>query len=291
MKDKIVFIVNPISGTKDKRQLIGELTLHHEYKVKLTQKAGDATSIAAEAVGRGAKAVIAVGGDGTVRETAIALKDTTVPLGIIPCGSGNGLARHLHIPTNFMQALAVIEGGHVSKCDYASTLSHPFFCTMGVGFDAEVSHVFAESGKRGPLNYVKSVLETFNGYQARHYTLHMPHGSIERKALLVTVANAAQYGNNARIAPDASVADGLLDVTVLLDGFKLYTVEAAIQLFAGRLKSNPLIETYRVPSLTIEREAAGMAHLDGEPLRLPARIPIKIHPSSLRVIIPPGTRI
>ncbi len=293
---RIIVIVNPISGTKDKENIVETLRHNPLCQVMLTEGPGDAVRFAKMAARTGARAVIAVGGDGTVRETALGLLGSDTPLGIIPAGSGNGLARHLGIPLNPSQALEVLGKCHVVRCDYGLALGRPFFCTMGVGFDAEVSDCFARSARRGPISYVKSVLSVYHSYKAEDYRITLPDRVIERRAMLVTVANAAQYGNNAMIAPDASVTDGMLDVTILLDGNRIHTIEAALQLFTGRVYRNPLVETFRVSHLTIERISAPAdslitAHLDGEPTRLPNRIDVGLRCASLPIITLPGRKV
>lgn len=286
----MLVIVNPISGTKGKEALIREMQEHPMCEVVCTRGPGQATRLATEAVRSGARGVIAVGGDGTVREAAIALVGGDVPLGIIPAGSGNGLARHLHIPMNPRKALELIGEWHVCHCDYGIAHQRPFFCTMGVGFDAEVSHRFAQSARRGSRAYAISTLNVYNDYKPEDYRIHLPGLTIERRALLVTVANASQYGNGAMIAPGASVCDGLLDVTLLLAGDHLRTIEAATQLFTGRIHRNPLVETYRVPRLRIERETAGHAHFDGEAAELPAVIDIEVMAGALPVLTLPDIK-
>lgn len=288
---KVLVIVNPISGTKGKEKIIEYFHRTPAYTVAYTGEAGDATRLAADAAAADVSAVIAVGGDGTVREVAMGLLGGDIPLGIIPSGSGNGLARHLGIPLDYPKAMEIITREHIVRCDCGMVGDSPFFCTMGVGFDAVVSHMFAESDRRGPVSYAQAVLKCYNGYQPEEYRLIFPDKTIERRAFLLTVANAAQYGNNARIAPEASVTDGLLDVTVLLAGDHLHTVEACLQMFAGGLRRNPLIETYRTPSVRIERASAGYAHLDGEPLTLPATLDVAVRPCVLPIFTNPDTAI
>jgi len=292
--NRILVIVNPISGTKDKADIVAALSSHRLCHIETTTKPGDATTLAATAARQGAKAVIAVGGDGTVRETALGLIGSPTPLGIIPTGSGNGLARHLRIPMNVRKALAVIEAWHIVDCDYGTAAALPFLCTMGIGFDAEVSRRFALTSGRGPFNYVCSTLAAFHSYTPRTYSIALPDRTITRKALLITVANATQYGNNARIAPQASITDGLLDIIILNAGDPINTLRAAVQIFTGQILQNPLIETYQTPSLSIVPRPVSLhdiqspaIHLDGEPMLSPrSHIDISIHPAALRILCP-----
>ncbi len=291
LSSNVLVIVNPISGTKGKEKIIEYFHRTPSYTVAYTRGAGDATRMAAAAASNDISAVIAVGGDGTVREVAMGLLGGNIPLGIIPSGSGNGLARHLGLPLDYSKAMEIITMEHIVRCDCGMVGHAPFFCTMGVGFDAAVSHLFAESEKRGPIAYVQAALKSYQNYSPENYRIILPEKTIERKAFLLTIANAAQYGNNARIAPNASVTDGMLDVTILQAGDHLHTVEACLEMFAGGLHRNPLIETYRTPQVRIERSTPGNAHLDGEPLILPAAIDICIRPKALPIFTNPDRKI
>jgi diacylglycerol kinase family enzyme len=162
-KKKIVFIVNPISGTSGKKfvlRLIDEYLDRnlYDYEVVKTERMGHATELAREAVAQKADIVCSIGGDGTVNEVASGLIHTRTALAIIPSGSGNGLARHLRIPTDPLSAIKILNRGLVQEMDYGTVNGKPFFCTCGVGFDAFISQKFAESGKRGPVSYLENVL-------------------------------------------------------------------------------------------------------------------------------------
>lgn len=155
------------------------------------------------------------GGDGTINEIARSLVHTDTALGIIPCGSGNGLARHLHIPMEPKKALEVLNEGCLDTIDYGKINGTDFFCTCGVGFDAFVSLKFAHAGKRGLLTYLEKTLQESLKYQPETYELETENGVSKYKAFLIACGNASQYGNNAYIAPQATLTDGLLDVTIL----------------------------------------------------------------------------
>ena len=220
LKKRIIFIVNPISGTHSKEtipQLIEEKIDHskYDYSIQRTQYAGNASQIAAEAARDGVDIVVAVGGDGTINEIGRALIHTRTAMGIIPCGSGNGLARHLNIPMIARKALDVINAGTVRTIDYGIIDGHPFFCTCGVGFDAFVSLKFSDSGKRGLLTYLENTLHESLTYQPEIYEIENASGTARYKAFLIACANASQYGNNAYIAPQASLTAGMMDITVL----------------------------------------------------------------------------
>lgn len=291
MTDKLMLIINPISGTAGKAGL-AEMVIRHlrpsgyDIDVRYTTCRGDATRLAREAVELGYSGVLAAGGDGTINETARALCGTGVALGIIPAGSGNGLARHVGIPIDPELSLSVIEQKHLEDVDYGTVNGSEFFCTMGVGFDAAVSHRFAKQRRRGKLMYVKSAIDEFATYQPETYTLSANGRIITRQAFLVAVANASQYGNNAYIAPEASITDGLLDVTVIHQGNPLETARMGIDMMTGYLNKNMLIETFRTPSVVIYRESAGPAHIDGEPVESGPILDIRCHHAKLKMFTP-----
>lgn len=286
-----LLIINPIAGTSSKQQLPESVaqalaSLNTELTVRYTTGSGDATQFARHAVAEGMNAVLAAGGDGTVNETAKGLSGSNVPLGIIPCGSGNGLARHLGIPLDIRGALNVLKLQNVVDCDHGSVNGKPFFCTFGIGFDAAVSDVFARSKQRGKLTYVRSTVEQYFSYQPETYAISANGTDITEKAFLVAVCNASQYGNNAYIAPRASITDGLLDVTVVHAGNLLTTALVGLDLLTGMIEENMLTHTFRSAEIMISRSAPGVVHLDGEPLTMDAELHIKCHAGALRVFTP-----
>ena len=216
----IAFIVNPISGTKAKNRvgkLIRELLDLQQFSptVVVTEYAGHATQLAQHFALEGYYAVVAVGGDGTVNEVASGLIGSNTALGILPNGSGNGFARHLDISTRMNRAIEMLNSSEVINVDYGMVNNQPFFSTCGVGFDAFVSLKFADSGKRGLLTYLENTLHESLTYQPETYEIENEEGTMKFKAFLIACGNASQYGNNAYIAPHASLTDGLMDVTIL----------------------------------------------------------------------------
>jgi len=290
-KKKIIFIVNPISGTGGKESVLNQLNeridkAKYETEVIYTERAGHAVEIAAKAAADSVDFVIAIGGDGTVNEIARSLVHTNTAVGIIPCGSGNGLARHLQIPMDTRRAIDVINNGLVNTIDFGIINKIPFFCTCGVGFDAFVSLKFANSGRRGLLTYLEQTLHESLKYQPETYEIESEDGTTKYKAFLIACANAAQYGNNAYIAPLAELNDGLLDVTILEPFTVLDVPSLAFQLFNKTLDQNSRIKTIKCKKLRIHRNHPGVVHFDGDPMMQGENLDVEIINKGLKVIVP-----
>lgn len=290
MKKKAVFVINLISGTSDKAAIPGLIDQYldktkFEYEIAITQYAGHASEIASKAKDDGVDVVVAVGGDGTVNEVARAIVHSNTALGIIPCGSGNGLARHLLLPLNVRKAIDVINRSEVRQLDYGIINDYPFFCTCGMGFDAFVSMKFAEAGKRGPITYVENVLREGLKYKPETYTIEDDNGTLQYKAFLISCANASQYGNNAYIAPQASMSDGLMDV-IIMEPFDVFEApQISIEMFSKTLDKNSKIKTFRTRHLHIHRDKPGVIHYDGDPVMTGADIDIELKPKGINIIV------
>lgn len=288
---KLIFIVNPISGTQSKELVLNLLDEKidkekYSWDVVYTERAGHAIEIAAQAAENKADAVIAIGGDGTINEIGRSLVHTETALGIIPCGSGNGLARHLHIPMEPKKALEIINDGVTDIIDYGKINGTDFFCTCGVGFDAFVSLKFANAGKRGLLTYLEKTLQESLTYQPETYELETEDGSYKYKAFLIACGNASQYGNNAYITPQATITDGLMDVTILEPFTVLDVPSLAFQLFNKTIDQNSRIKTFRCKKLRIHRSKPGVVHFDGDPMQAEENVDIELIKRGLRVIVP-----
>lgn len=294
--NRLLLIINPVSGTTDKKEIGRKVTRRlteagFSVETAYTTCRGDATRLARRGADEGYAGILACGGDGTVNETARALCDTSVPLGIIPCGSGNGLARHLGIPIDPMLSLDVIIDRNITPCDYATVNGRQFFCTFGVGFDAAVSHRFARQGRRGLMTYLKSTFSEYAHFRPQVYTVSANGLTITEKAFLVAVCNASQYGNNAYIAPGASMTDGLLDVIVIHSGTPISTALLGFDLLTGYINRNTLIQTFRAPAAAIYRSNSGEAHIDGEPVIMPDILDFRCHHKGLKVFVPRDSEI
>jgi diacylglycerol kinase (ATP) len=289
-KKKIEFIVNPISGTQSKKQIVSLIereldTSRYDFAFRETEYAGHAAILAKDAAEQHIDIVTAIGGDGTVNEVARSLTHTDSALAIIPCGSGNGLARHLQISMEPRAAIEVLNRGVVKKLDYGTINEQPFFCTCGVGFDAFVSYKFANSTKRGMLTYLENALREILKYKPETYELEDEAGEYKYKAFLIACANASQYGNNAYIAPNASMSDGLMDVTIMEPFTMIEAPQIAFQLFNKLIDKNSRIKTFQCKRLTIHRKEQGVIHYDGEPLMTGRDMEVILREKGLNVVI------
>ena len=247
LKKKILVIINPISGAahRDYMPEIVNRNLDSErfdVYVRFTQGPGHATEMAKKAIEHQFDGVIAIGGDGTINETASALINSPTALGIVPCGSGNGLARHLGIPLIPERALKIINDWHTDSLDYCTVNDIPFFCTCGVGFDATVSEKFAAAKRRGPISYAKNAIIEYLNYRSQEYVIKTPDSDIAVKAFVIACGNASQYGNNAYIAPRASMQDGLIDVTIIRPFNPIETPFIGIHFSLGKSIKTPIFK-------------------------------------------------
>lgn len=292
MTRRILVIINPIAGVRPKDEipaLVREVmpaNAGFDVEIQFTTHAGHATDLAREAVAQGIDTVVAIGGDGTINETARQLVGSPVKFGIVPMGSGNGLARHMQIPLDLRKSLECIRDGYSMATDYGTVNGHIFFCTAGVGFDAQVSARFAEAGSRGPITYLRSVVELVGDYKPTTYVIYTDDGRVKEKAIMVAIGNASQWGNNAYITPHASMCDGLLDVT-MIKPIPMYEIpRMALQLFSRELDRNPNTLTLRSKHLRIIMPHPDVVHVDGEPMQMDGVLDIQIHPAQLQIICP-----
>ncbi len=286
----IAFIVNPISGGKKKRNLpllVHKIFSHATgYNVSYyrTKHAGDATLAAKKFAEQKFDIVVAVGGDGTANEVARGLTGSRTALGIVPLGSGNGLARHLGIPMSATPALEYLAAATPHEMDGGLINDIPFFCTAGVGFDALVGDKYARAGTRGIVTYMQQILREFITYKPEQYTLTIDGKTIQRNAFLVTFANASQWGYNAYIAPDASLSDGILDVVVVSKFSLLRAPEMGLQLFVKQIDKLHFVEIFKCQAATLKRSCEGHIHFDGEPGYLGEEISVKVAKKTLLVM-------
>lgn len=288
-KKRILFVINPVSGGKKKttfnKQVLEVLDLNRfDPTFKVTDHANHGFELAKSAIEEGYDAVIAVGGDGTINEIGSALVGSNVPLGIVPEGSGNGLALYLGIPMNESAALRRINRFESVSIDCGKVGDRSFFNIAGIGFDASVSDKFASETFRGPVGYLRTVINVLSKYKPKKYTLNIDGKIYEREAFMISVANSPQYGNNAYIAPNASINDGLLDVCIV-HKFPLYTLPMMIfHLFNKTADQSEYVEIIPGKKICIEQEGKAPVHLDGEPMDLGNKINIEVEGNALNII-------
>jgi diacylglycerol kinase (ATP) len=289
---KVRFIYNPRSGHNSRNSYLLRRAQAFIATNKLnaditpTERPRHATDLAKQAVDEGCDLVVAVGGDGTMNEIATALIGTPATLGLVPCGSGNGLGRHLGIPGPGRDAFQTLLHGERRLIDTGLADGHPFFNAMGLGFDAEISDQFNRLSQRGLAAYCRTTLNAFFRFRPQSYTIRNDVESVETKAFIVTIANSDQYGNDCYIAPGAEVDDGHLDVTVLRTVDLFNAVPLAVRLFTKSIGGSPSVTRLRGPRFTIERPSPGLIHTDGETHLSGRIITVSVLPKSLRIMVP-----
>ena len=289
-KKKICFIVNPVSGL-GRQQVIEKLidqrldrTLF-DYEIVYTNAPKHATELANQAAADNFNIVVAVGGDGSVNETAKGLIGSNTAMAIMPAGSGSGLARHLNIPLDLKKALGLINNGTETKIDTIQLNEQPFVNVAGVGFDAHIGWEFSKFGKRGFSSYIKVIIREFPKYNAQDFELIIDGKSIHKKAFLISFANGSQWGNNAHIAPLADIADGVMDIAILKDFSLLNVLSIGYKLFRKTLHESSHLEILKAKEVIV-KQTGTIAHIDGEPIEVGNTILIKVNPLSLKVITP-----
>lgn len=290
---KTCFIMNPKSGGgKGRQALIDKIEQYTkkaegETHLRMTEHPEHASELSQRAVDSGYERVICVGGDGTVNEVARALVGSDVALGLVPRGSGNGLARHIGYPFGVEDALACIDSGRISQIDTGEANGSPFFNVMGVGFDAYMSRKFNALEQRGMFAYFCASLPALLNYQAEDFRIHLDSGqSMTQRAWMVSVANSSQYGSNACIAPAASLEDGVFDlVGVNLTG-PFSACDVLFRLFNKSLEQSQSVFSHQAAEFTIEPERSRYFHIDGEVIECSGAIHIKVKKKSLKIIVP-----
>ncbi len=292
-KTNILFILNLKSGRASQIDVQALLNRHLD-KTKFsadlvyTEYAGHATELAQQATHQNYPVVGAIGGDGTVNEVARGLLNSTTSLAILPKGSGNGLARHLGIPLNLRYAVQILNQEHYTKIDTGSINGHPFFSTAGIGFDAFISSIFAQNTQRGLQTYVRLVLREFLKFKPQEAILKLNGEQINTKCFVVAFANAAQYGNNAYIAPHADIRDGLLDVCLIRELNFKKAIHLALGMLTKRIVAGSRAEYYTTTHIEVLSEHPFKFHADGEFVGEASRFEVTIDPLSLNVLVPPG---
>lgn len=288
---RITFIINPVSGVLSKenisRYIRNRLDMSlYSPEIVFTKEAGHATEISKEQVLLGTDVVVAVGGDGTINEVAKGLVGSDVSLGIIPAGSGNGLANYLKIPLPRKLAIDVINRGKVSSIDTGMINDRMFVSIAGVGFDGLIAKRFEKSKLRGFVSYLKLVAEEYPRYKPKKYLLQLDDKTVESDALFIAFANSDQFGFNASIAPEAKIDDGLLDVVIVEKPQIIGLPYLASLLYWRKIEKSKYIKTIKARQVKIQTKNVGWVNIDGEPVEMGEDLLVKVHPLSLKVLVP-----
>jgi diacylglycerol kinase (ATP) len=290
LKKKILFIINPISGGLNKASipnLIDKYLNHKIFEAEIiySEYIGHARKLADESLKNLFDIVVAVGGDGTINEVASVMESSGKLMGIIPCGSGNGLARTVKIPLKNIDAIKRLNGLNVIQIDTGILNGKKFFNMAGMGFDAHISSLFAEDKKRGFFGYIKTTLNEISKYKPDDYQIKVDGELLKQECFMLSIANSSQYGNNAHVSPTASVQDGLLDVC-LIKPFPMYIFPSlGYRMFSKSADGSKFVRIVKGKEILIKRSKAGPVHVDGEPQQMGDEISIGIKHLSLNLIV------
>lgn len=288
---RIAFIINPTAGVKDQNQVANKIesafeSSETEALIFNWQQISDLDWVIADVLNKNIDRVIAVGGDGTVNAIGSKLAGSDVSMGIIPTGSGNGLARHLNIPLNVKKAIDLSIKGNVKEIDVCQVNGRKFFCTAGTGFDALISAAFSEQKTRGRFTYAKLILQKSVSYRAKNYVIEIDDKKIEREAFIVTVANANQFGNDFKIAPKAVIDDGEFDVCILNTFNKFLLGDVSLKLLNGTITNNKNYESFRAKRVKLTMMEEDWLHLDGEPQLVNGTQDFSVAAEKINMIVP-----
>ncbi len=286
-----LFIINKFSGGGYRPEEEGRIIeqckrLNIESTIEFTQSRGHAVELAQNAVKHQVDFVFAVGGDGTVNEVAQGLIGTGVPLGILPKGSGNGLARHLGVPMSFKKSLAILQHHQEQQIDTVLVNGKLSVNVSGIGFDGHIAGLFANKAKRGLVGYAKLVFKEFIDFKSFDAEVVMNGKSMRSNAFIIALANSSQFGNNARVAPQASVSDQLIDVCFIKKVPLAQAVGFAGKLFTGNLAQSRFVEMIKTDRLSIRLNQPIAYHIDGEAMPSSDSFEITIQPASLKILLP-----
>ncbi|PXY01350.1 hypothetical protein DF185_07630 [Marinifilum breve] len=285
---KILFIVNPIAGKKAGKNIHQDIIRYldtDKFKphFKYSEYSGHISEIAEHGLKENYRAIIAVGGDGTVNETGRILIHSNIPMGIIPIGSGNGLARHLRVPLSVKGAVRLINKMDILQMDAIRINGMYSFCVAGIGFDAEVSRMFQQMKARGLFSYIIACLRCFNQSKNQNFIVRTKQKEHHLNGFMMCFANANQFGNNAYIAPGANVSDGIIDLVLVKKPYYLQIPLFAFKTFTGTLENHSLYNRINGSEFEITQEN-DFAHLDGEPTKVGTKFTVAIEEKALPVI-------
>jgi diacylglycerol kinase (ATP) len=291
---KISFIINPVSGKGAGKNLaesllsLKSLTLEMKLEIQLiyTDRKGHANEIAKNLTSQNVDLIVACGGDGTVNETANALTGTNIPMAILPIGSGNGLARHYKIKHDLEQLISIIRTNKIIRHDAVNINGRTGFNVSGIGFDAHVAFMFGQDGNRGFNSYLKLIIKEFRNYKPFETEIIFGNNKLSCSAMMIPIAVASQFGNNAFIAPLADTTDGMTDITVVRKMHPFHVLPFAIRVFTKTISASRYAKCLREKTFEISCNQPQPLHIDGEPAGYHNHFKIEAIPAAIRLAIP-----
>jgi len=290
-KKHLVFIVNPKSGVDRQKEIQAAINnnldhAHYTHEILNTEYAKHGTELAKTAADKGAFAVVAVGGDGSINDIVKGLAGTNTALGVIPKGSGNGMARTLKIPLDVAESIKVINKGNTTDIDVAFANDKLFVSNAGVAFDALISKKFAKSTRRGFAVYSWLVTKYMWLYKERKFDIIIDGKHISERAFIINVANMQQFGYNFQIAPKASWTDGLLDVVIIKRFPKILGGLLVVRAMNGTINGSPYVEHYHAKNIVVSHPDLKLLQTDGDAHACENKIEFRIEPGKQKVIVP-----
>lgn len=288
---RILFIVNPKAGTNLQKHIRESVEKHlnhrkFEYGFRFTERAEHAKELALEAVAEGYEIVVAVGGDGSINEVASALIGTDTVLGIIPAGSGNGLAMHLGYGRDIDEAVKKINTAEVRLIDVGLMNGQPFINLAGIGFDGLVSNMMKGSNWRGFLPYFFKSVEAGLKYTPRECRIEFDDKVLTKKCFIISIANGPMWGYNFQIAPDARLDDGFFEVVIMKEAPRWQYFAAVPSTLNGKIYDSEFVEHFTTSRVKISASGKNYVHLDGEGLVLEGDLEFEIKPKALKILAP-----
>ncbi len=297
MARHIIYIVNPISGTRTKKDLFSLIEKQTTiagipFHIFPSVISGDYSFLRSIIKENSTTDIVIAGGDGTVSQVVGNLMDLPVHFGIIPCGSGNGLAMAAGISKKPIAALQTVFTGTATPTD-GFLINNHFSCMLsGLGFDAKVAHDFAHQPKRGLSTYIRQVVKNFFSARTYAFEFTLKDQSFTTDAYFISIANSNQFGNNFTIAPKASLSDGLLDIVIVTEQNKLSFLLQTFKQVIGvnQLQSKKIVNTqkaviyFQSDELTIHNPSLAPLHIDGDPAETAAKINVVVQKKCFRLI-------
>ena len=288
-KQKIRFIINPISGKRHKEHLPSQIEEYldhsrYDYEICISQYAGHAKLLAQEAIDQHFDILAVAGGDGSINEVGTPLIGTDLALAVIPCGSGNGLSRFMDLPLDPIKAIQVINENQRLRIDTVTVNGLPFISISGTGYDAKVAEDYSKDPHRGFDTYFRYILRNYIIMKEQAYTIIMPEETLDVNAFFISFANSNQMGYDFPISPHASLLDGMVDLCIVQKPNPLELPVMGGYMIDGMIDKAPKVKIIQTPEATIIRPKADVINLDGESVMMEKDLHLKVNPLSLNII-------